>query len=111
MQTEETIVNSRYNLAQIIGYNAAMTKIICHKLEYLIDHPNTYMLGEIGRREIINSLEQLKETYRVSEYLFDHRTEKEYDYSKIKEVKQLIHNQNTPNENGRTNNLDAATEG
>lgn len=111
METEETIVNSRHNLAQIIGYDAAMIKIVCRKLEYIIDHPHTYMLGAIGRKEMINALEQLKETYRVSEYLFDHRTEKEYDYLKIKEVKQLINNQNTPNENGRTNNLDASTEG
>lgn len=107
METEETEVNIRYNLAQVIGYNAAMIKIVCLKFEYIIDHPHTYMLGAIGRKEMINALEQLKETYRVSEYLFDHRSEQEYDYSKIKEVKQLIKNQNTPNENGRTNNLDA----
>lgn len=111
MENKELALISRYNLAQIIGYNTAMIKVVCRKLEYIIDHPHTYMLGEIGRTEMINSLEQLKKTYRVSEYLFDHRKETEYDWSKIKEVEQLINNLNIPNDNGRTNNLDASKKG
>jgi ribosomal protein S13 len=106
METK-TDVNVRYNLASLVGYNSAMMKIVCRKLEYVLDNPQAYYLGDLTKSQIIQAVEQLKESYRISEHLFDLRNNQEYDFTNLKEIKNQISNQNKPNENGRTNNLDA----
>jgi ABC-type branched-subunit amino acid transport system ATPase component len=103
---ENSDMNVRFNLSSLIGHNTATIRIVCRKLDLILDNPDSYDLNDKIIKEIIDAVEELKESYRISIHLFAKRNE-DHDFSAISKTSYIIRNQNKPNESGRTNNLDA----
>ncbi len=92
---ENNEINVRYNMASLVGYWSAMSKI----------------LHDLSKDQVLRICEDLKEVRRVSDYVWENRMSEDFDSKTIIRTREIVSKQYTKNNDGRTISLDQEQKG
>ena len=104
-------INVRYNMVYLIGYWSAMSKILCQRMEFMLDNDTAYRLTDLSKDQVLRLCEDLKEVKRISDHAWENRLSEDFDSQTILKSKEIVRKQYTKNNHGRTISLDQEQKG
>jgi len=108
---ENNEINVRYNMASLVGYWSAMSKILCQRMEFMLENETAYGLHSLSKDQVIRICEDLKEVRRVSDYVWENRMSEDFDSKTIIRTREILSKIYTKNNDGRTISLDQEQKG